>query len=127
MKQFQSLATKFIELSKIARDNLNDGEHKALEELSKDNTIVITKADKGNAVVIQNKADYLNKVQALLTDCGKSKEIKKDETVKRERRLQNYLLSLRNTKELDEETQKRLSPCGSRTDIMYWLPKIHKD
>jgi hypothetical protein len=50
--------------------------------------------------------------------------IKNDETVKRERRLQNYLLSLKNAEELDEETQKRLSPCGSRAGIMYGLPKI---
>ena len=49
--------TEFIEISKIARDNLTDAEHKALEELSKDNTIVITKADKSNAVVIQNKVE----------------------------------------------------------------------
>ncbi len=47
---------------KEARDNLSDDEHHALDELAKDTTIIITKADKGNAVVIQNKTDYLNKI-----------------------------------------------------------------
>ena len=44
MKQLQTMATEFIELSKIARDNLTDAEHIALEELSKDTTFIITKA-----------------------------------------------------------------------------------
>jgi hypothetical protein len=75
MKQLQSMATEFIELSKTARDNLTDAEHKALEELSKDQSIIITKADKGNAVVIQNKTDYLTKVNILLSADDKFKEI----------------------------------------------------
>jgi hypothetical protein len=50
---------------------LTDAEHKALLELSKDQTIIITKADEGNAVVIQNKTDYQTKVHNLLTSTGK--------------------------------------------------------
>ncbi len=127
MKQLQTMATEFIELSKIARDNLTDAEHRALEELSKDTTIIITKADKGNAVVIQNKDDYLNKVHSLLTSGGKFNQLNGDETVKRETRLHNYLLKLNKDDEIDDETYKRVYPCGSRAGVMYGLPKIHKE
>jgi UDP-N-acetylglucosamine transferase subunit ALG13 len=41
---------------------LTKEEHAALSNLAKDESIVITKADKGNAVVIQNKKDYQEKV-----------------------------------------------------------------
>jgi hypothetical protein len=61
LQQLQSMAFEFIELSKNATDSLTDTEHKALEELAKDKSIIITKADKGNAVVIQDLADYVAK------------------------------------------------------------------
>jgi protein involved in sex pheromone biosynthesis len=60
------MVTECIELSKIAIDNL---EHR--EEPSKDTTIIITKTDKGNAVVIQKKDDYLKKVHSLLASGDK--------------------------------------------------------
>ena len=131
-KQLQSMATEFIELSKTAIDNLTDAEHKALLELSKDQTIIITKADKGNAVVIQNKTDYQTKVHNLLTSTGKFKELNGDETIKRETRLQNYLRSIsvsskNGSSEINEEVYNEIMPCGSRAGIMYGLPKIHKE
>ena len=81
----------------------------------------------GNAVVIQNKDDYLNKVHSLLTSGGKFNQLNGDETVKRETRLHNYLLKLNKDDEIDDETYKRVYPCGSRAGVMYGLPKIHKE
>jgi hypothetical protein len=122
------MATEFIELSKTAIDNLTDAE---LLELSKDQTIIITKADKGNAVVIQNKTDYKKKVNDLLTSTGKFKELN-GETIKRETRLQNYLRSIsvsskNGSSEINEEVYNEIMPCVSRTGIMYGLSKIHKE
>jgi hypothetical protein len=59
------LAFEFIELSKKTRDNLTDDEKSALNNLSKDHNIVINKADKGAAVVVQNKIDYNNKIMEI--------------------------------------------------------------
>ena len=64
---------EFLELSKKALDSLNDEEHNALKSLSKDQTIVISKADKGNAVVIQDIETYRNKIIELLNQDGKFK------------------------------------------------------
>ncbi len=101
--------------------NLTDEEHLALKALSQDKTIVISKADKGNAVVIQDMETYRSKILELLQQDGKFNKINSDETVKRERRLQNYLRSLKN---LDDTDYKRILPCGSRAGVMYRLP-IH--
>ena len=38
----------------------------ALNDLSNDGSITITKPDKGNGVVIVNKLDYLNKIKKLI-------------------------------------------------------------
>lgn len=125
--QLQAMAFEFIELSKQARDNLTDAEHQALEELSKDKSIIITKADKGNAVVIQNKIDYINKVQQLLMADNKFKQLIEDETIRREASLQRFLRSLTKKNEIPPEVYKELYPCGSRAGVMYGLPKIHKN
>ena len=44
-QKLQGKAFEFLELSKQAMDSLTDEEHLALKELSKDKTIVISKAD----------------------------------------------------------------------------------
>ena len=131
-KELQTMATEFIELSKTAIDNLTDAEHKALIELSKDKEIIITKADKGNAVVIQNKTDYLEKVHKLLTSTGKFKELKKDVTISREEEFIKYLRSINSSSqkgsgEISDEVYKEIMPFGSRPGIIYGLPKIHKE
>jgi len=125
--QLQAMAFEFVELSKQARDNLTDAEHQALEELAKDKSIIITKADKGNAVVIQEKSDYIAKIQQLLLADGKFAQMKEDETIKRELSLQNYLRSLKKEQAIPEEVYKDIYPYGSRAGILYGLPKIHKN
>lgn len=127
LSNLQSMAFEFIELSKEATDHLTDEERKALEELAKDKTIIITKADKGNAVVIQDVEDYRKKISEILEKDGKFKQLLSDETQKREKRLQNYLRTLKKDKKISEETYKKITPCGSRAGVLYGLPKIHKD
>jgi len=105
-QQLQNMALEFVELTKEARDNLSDDEHHALNELAKDTTIIITKADKGNAVVIQNKSDYLNKIEQLLLTGGKFKQLKQNETIKRETKLQNYLRSITDRVVLNKTTNE---------------------
>ena len=50
------------------KDNLSQGERKALKELSRDKNIVIKKADKGTTTVIMNRTDKLNEGQVQIYD-----------------------------------------------------------
>ena len=50
------------------KDNLPQGERKALKELSRDKNIVIKKADKGTIIVIMNSTDKLNEGQVQIDD-----------------------------------------------------------
>ena len=48
--------------------NLTRGEKKAIKDLKSDDTIIVTKADKGNAVVVMDKAKYIQQVNNMLDD-----------------------------------------------------------
>ena len=50
------------------KDNLSQGERKALKQLSRDKNIVIKKADKGTTTVIMNRTDKLNEGQVQIDD-----------------------------------------------------------
>ena len=102
---------------------MSDEQHAAIEHLAKDKTIVVTKADKGNAVVEQNIDDYQAIVKTILNDTSKFQILDKDPTKKRETRLQGYLRSLK----LAKEVTKAIQPCGSRAGVLYGLPKILKE
>ena len=52
--------------AKPPKPNITNEEYKALKELRKNDQIVILKADKGGAMVILNKEDYVTKMQAHL-------------------------------------------------------------
>ena len=71
LQNLQKLAIEFIELSKQTFDNLTDEEHQALKTLSQDKTIVISKADKDNAKVIQDLEVYRLKLKEILQQDGK--------------------------------------------------------
>lgn len=57
------------------RHNLTIKEKEALKNLSKDREIIIQKADKGGAIVIQNTRDYIKQCMA---DLGNEKFYKND-------------------------------------------------
>ena len=76
-------------------------------------SIIITKPDEGNGVVIKSRLDYLKKMKYLISDKTKFKELKHNPTKSREDSLSAYLRKLRNDK-------IRILPSG------YGLPKVHK-
>jgi uncharacterized NAD(P)/FAD-binding protein YdhS len=53
----QNFTKEFLDMSERAHDNLSREERSALVALSKDKSIIVSKADKGDAVVIQNARD----------------------------------------------------------------------
>ena len=51
-------------------------EHLALKELRKNKNLVIQKADKGNAIVVLNREDYISKMGRILGDNSKFSLVK---------------------------------------------------
>ena len=101
-------------------------EIKILRNLKKDKNTVITKADKGNTVVIMNSADYELKVNTLLMDKNIYKEINFDPTDKYTQKLRNELGILKDTRLITPQMYRKFYPKGCSAPKFYGLPKIHK-
>ena len=92
-----------------------------------DDSIITTKPDKGNGVVIMiSRLDYLNKMKHLISDTTKFKELQHNLTKSREESLSTYLRKLRKDKIIDDATFYKILPSGPSPGVLYGLPKVHK-
>ena len=106
--------------------NLTKDERKALNNFRIREDIVITNADKGGAVVIQDVKDYINEALRQLNDETFYKKCDQDLTEKHNKRIQNIIESLRKSKLIDDKTADMLTETQPKTPKFYTTPKIHK-
>ncbi|CAF1529479.1 unnamed protein product [Didymodactylos carnosus] len=99
---------------------------RTLRNLSKDKSIYITRADKGRAVVILDREDYVSKMNLIINDQSTFQLEDTDPTIKQEDRLIRKLGKLKETGFINEDEYKRCRPTGSQLARIYGLPKIHK-
>ena len=106
---------------------LSKEEETAFKKLRQNDKIVICRPDKGNGVVLLDRTEYIKKLEDILADTSKFKELKQDPTHQREAKLQRYLCNLRKQGCLDETTYQDIRPTGAVPARLYGLPKTHKD
>ena len=108
--------------------NLSSTELKAITTLLNEHSLVISKADKGNAIVVLNKSDYVTKAKEILNDERTFKKLPCNLTDEREKELIKFLLQLKRSKMITPEEYKQMRPdTGSRTPEAYFLVKVHKN
>ena len=71
---------KSSKTKKLPRDNLTKSELEALLNLQKRNDIIITKADKGGAVIILDIQDYIDEANRQLNDNNNYEQLDFDPT-----------------------------------------------
>ena len=110
------------------RYNITKREKQALKSLNNNKDIVIKPADKGGAIVIWKKEDYIKEGERQLNNTvhyqrleEPNKIIKK--FIKEVQEDLNYLLT---NEFINEDTMKVLFRKSPRTSNLYLLPKIHK-
>ena len=89
---------------------LSKDEWRALNDLRSDDSIIITKPDKGNDNVIVSRLDYLNKMKHLLSDNTKFKSLTHNPTKAREESLFSYLRKLRKDRIIDDSVFQTILP-----------------
>ena len=100
--------------------------------LTKNYNLIIQKSDKGNFIAIINKDDYLLKMSNILSDSSKFSEIciAKEQNlnflINIEKQITDLLKQLNDSQEISDTKCKKLTPRGSRFDILYGLCEIHK-
>ena len=111
---------------------MSDEEFKALQNLSTNTNLVIQKSYKGNAVVILDKVVDIKHLESLLS--GKAKFEKVDTkkgllnfTVNHDKRINEYLKSLKSSGALSVNQHKKIKVVGSKRGVLYGLCKVHKN
>ncbi len=64
--------------AKIPESNLSPLEYKVIQNLQKDNSIMILPADNGRSTVILNKTEYEKKIESMLADDTTYKKLSRD-------------------------------------------------
>ena len=107
-------------------NNLNQNERQALEKLRSKKSIVIKIADKGGAIVVMNRADYVDKIKKDLNNrkCYKNLDCNNIDNIINEKQLlinqiKDYLDETEYNNLMDDS-----DPC---TPAFYGLHKIHKE
>ena len=118
-------------------ENLTRDEYEAFVALASNDSIIIQKADKGNTVVIVDKALYIQKMEILLADTSKFVKVQFNPKYKVNKEIR-HILDMQNAIKsclddllqqnyVTEEDYKLMNPVGSRPGVLYGLCKVHKD
>uniref|UniRef100_A0A803JUF4 Reverse transcriptase domain-containing protein n=1 Tax=Xenopus tropicalis TaxID=8364 RepID=A0A803JUF4_XENTR len=103
--------------------NLTPGEYKALHALSRDDTIIIKKADKGGSVVVLDTPAYVAEVMRQLTDVETYTLLKRDPTEGFKSVLADLLSEGFSNGVL---TTKEVEMLKCENPVFHVLPKVHK-
>lgn len=107
--------------------NMSPSELSSLHKLKSNNDIVIKKADKGSAIVILNKEDYLMEGYRQLNNTSHYKELQEPIFKETAKIIEDILSDLKNSSYIAEKQFRYLVPSKDpRPRRFYMLPKIHK-
>ena len=105
--------------------NLTPPEFKAFQRLSRNKSMPIQKADKGNTVVILDNSSYISAIEEILNDNSMFPKLdipagqQITEIVNFQKRISSELELLKDKKIIDKSTYKSVKAVGSRTVILY--------
>ena len=117
------LANNYVNAYKPSKNTFC--KHKILKKLRNNVDILITKPDKGNGVIIVNRAIYMSSLYEITNDTSKFLKLPFDRTIGRERKLQRFLHTLNKKGFFRKEQYENIYPSGSQPARLYINPKAH--
>ncbi|XP_013855711.1 uncharacterized protein LOC106511508, partial [Austrofundulus limnaeus] len=109
------------------KSNLSRDENKALEELMKNRNIIIKPADKGSAVIIMDKEQYLYEGYRQLNDTNYYLKLTKPLYIETVPMVKKIVYNLYHKKFINAKQRNYLIGSSEpRARLFYLLPKIHK-
>ena len=100
--------------------------HGILKKLRTRKDTVIVRPDKGSGVAILDRDIYDRQISEIINDTAKFKKLKDNPRLTREGQLQCFLRKIKDKNLFDENTYKKIYPCGSKPATISGLPKTHK-
>ena len=98
-----------------------------MKDLKSDREHIILTADKGVALVVMDKNEYIRKMKELLDDTNTYRPLNTDPTMKQKNKLINILRRVKTEAKLEDTTYRRMYTTGACSPQLYGLPKIHKN
>ena len=107
------------------KSNLTPDQRRVLKELKEDDTIIICPADKGKAVVVEDREAYMAKTQDQIHEGDYVLSNKSEKTILRRlhRKLMDQMVAMKIT---DFKEQRRFAVTGPVMASMALLVKVHK-
>ena len=109
------------------KPNLSKGERESMKELATRDDIIISKADKGGAVVIQDVDDYIQEANRQLGNNEFYRQVDHDLTKEHTNIVNETIKRFAAEKLISERAAKALKVTDAKTPKFYTLPKVHKE
>ena len=100
--------------------------HKIFKKLRNNKDILITKPDKGNGVIIVNRAIYMSSLSEIINGTSKFLKLPSDPTIGREGKLQRFLSTLNKKSFFSKKQYENIYLSGSQPARLYGNHKTHK-
>ena len=107
------------------KSHLTKAQNLAIKELKRDRDHIVLTVDKGVAMVIMDRQDYISKANTLLSQ-NMYRSIPWDPTNTIKNKLITILKRVKTQAGLNNQTYKSMYPTGCVPPKFYGLPKIHK-
>ena len=108
-------------------NNLTKNERTSMKELSEREDIIITKDDKGGAVVIVDVKDYIKEAEGQLNDTENYRKLQEDPTATNMKLVNDTIERFKNQKSINKKVAEGLKRNDPKTLKFYLRPKIHKE
>ena len=113
---------RVLKSSHPPKPNLTKAQNLTLRELKRDRDCIVLTADKGVAMVIMDRQDYINKANHLFNQ-NTYRSITKDPTNSIKNKLINTLKRVKTKTGLDSNTYKSMYPTGFCPTLVLWPPQ----
>ena len=121
-EELRADVNRVLRSSHPPKPNLTKAQNIALRELKRDRDRIVLTADKGVAMVVMDKQDYINKANQLLNQ-NTYKVISKDPTTTIKNKLINILRVIKTKTGLGSYSYKAMYPTGCVPTQVLWPPQ----
>jgi len=122
------LEEKIMEINETGKNfpNLSLDERISLKHLADNRDLVIKPADKGSAIVVWGRKDYVKEADKQLSDEAVYEKCASNPLTNVNNEIKEVLNDMQNKKEIDKKTKNYLLVNKPQLGRFYLLPKIHK-
>ena len=121
----RELEKELTKMKERPYNNLTKSERTSMKELSERVGIIITKAEKGGAVVIVDVKDYIKQAERQINNTKNYRKLQEDPTVTNMKFVKNTIERFKKQKLINEKVADGLKRNDPKTPKLYLRPKIH--